>query len=217
MNSLVHRAAVVIVNSLDPTFPPSGRASPSEAPSPEDLLPRPTTMQQPGDIARDPLTRTHVMVSELCNLYTNALGNVQNEADRHVGTNNLSTQSVERMATEFADQIVKAHQDIDALGAELEQAYRSESEQMDELRVLHAARLDATQLLRAETEAAERVHAQVAERQEALVEGIIQTNAKRKLVQDGERLVPLDDSFATVPQSLQAPKYAPLAAVSKNV
>ena len=76
-------------------------------------------------------------VTELCALYTSALGNLQNEADRLLQGDSAST--LDPMADTFAEQVVSKHREFERLAAELERAYRPEAEQLRVLAELQSS------------------------------------------------------------------------------
>ena len=92
-------------------------------------------------------TRLQLGVSELCGLYVDVLGNLQNAAEERAP-------DIEQRAADLASQVVEAHRCVDELAAELGQAHRSEEQQMRRLRELEDEGSAVTQQLRSQTEAA---------------------------------------------------------------
>lgn len=115
-------------------------------------------------LAPDRATALQVKVSELAGVYTNALGNLQNEAGRPDGGN------VEGMARDLARELVQVHRDVETLIDQLAQEHCTEAAQLAKLETLQAQHAEVTQQLRAETQAAESVRSDVRQRLSALLE-----------------------------------------------
>jgi hypothetical protein len=131
------------------------------------MEPPPPPPQQP----RDRVSRLQVGLTDLCELYKDALGNLLNESERIAAGGNGSS-SVEWIAQGFADRIVNAHREVGRQVETLAAAHRPEAEQ---LRVLHALQEEHTQVteeLRSETEAAVRVHQDLRRDLDALLDGM---------------------------------------------
>ena len=127
---------------------------------------------------RDAVTRLQLEVTGLCGLYTDALGNLLNEAERPAAD---TSGGIESMATRFAEQVVQAHRELERQATELERAYRPEAEQLRVLTELQARHAQITRELRAETEAAEAVHARLSANLETLLDGVLEINATHRV------------------------------------
>ncbi len=110
----------------------------------------PTSM---GSIAPklDHTTRLQLAVSELCGVYSNALGRLLNAVEEGAV---LGSGSVEPLAADLGSQIAKAHREIDYLTNELSRNFRSKAEQLHRLRELEVEHAVVTHELREEVEAA---------------------------------------------------------------
>lgn len=136
----------------------------------------------PGSTPRDPVTRLQHEVSGLCALYTDALGNLLNEADKQLQGPPAAADSseVETIGARFAEQVVQAHRELERQATELEHAYRPEAEQLRVLNALQARHAQVTAELRAETEAAEVAHARLSANLETLLDGVLEVNATHR-------------------------------------
>ena len=110
----------------------------------------------------DTTTRLQLAVSDLCGLYSNALGRLLNAVEERAGP---SEPAIELLAADLGLQVAKAHRGIDDLTDELRRKLRSEATQLQRLRVLELEHSAVTRELRIEVEAAgvlRRVHANLA-------------------------------------------------------
>lgn len=98
-----------------------------------------------SDPPTDPPTELHLAVSDLCGLYVNVLGTLQNAVE-------TKQPGIDRTAAEFAEQVVRAHRDLDESAAALGRVHRSEAEQEQRLRELEAENAAATEELRSQVE-----------------------------------------------------------------
>ena len=106
----------------------------------------------------DTTTRLQLAVSDLCGLYSNALGRLLNAVEERAGP---SAPAVELLAADLGLQVAKAHRGIDDLTDELRRKLCSEATQLQRLRVLELEHSAVTRELRIEVEAAgvlRRVH-----------------------------------------------------------
>ena len=99
----------------------------------------------------DTTTRLQLAVSDLCGLYSNALGRLLNAVEERAGP---SEPAIELLAADLGLQVAKAHRGIDDLTDELRRKLRSEATQLQRLRVLELEHSAVTRELRIEVEAA---------------------------------------------------------------
>ena len=99
----------------------------------------------------DTTTRLQLAVSDICGLYSNALGNVLNAAEQRAVP---GAPGVPAVTADFGAQVARAHGEIDTLVGELCRGYRDEEVQLRRLRELEEEHAAVTRELRAEVEAA---------------------------------------------------------------
>ena len=132
-------------------------------------------------VPRDGITRLQHAVTDVCDVYKNALGLLLVESDRLLVGNGADAATVASssvaVAHDRATQVVLAHRELERLATELDQVHRPEEEQMSKLEELQARHAAVTEELRLETEAAEAVHARVHSSLESLLDGILEVNA----------------------------------------
>ena len=120
-------------------------------------------------------------VTDLCDVYKNALGLLLVESDKLLLDNGADAAVVASSSTsvahDHAAQVVQAHREVERLAMELEQVHRPEQEQMRVLTQLQARHAAVTEELRAETAAAEVVHKQMHQDLDTLLGGILDVNA----------------------------------------
>ena len=138
-------------------------------------------MQPPPRPPRDAVSKLQSAVIDVCGLYKNALGNIQNEADRLLVTNAKSQSPLQSMTSVLADEIVGAHHEIERQAEALERTFRSEDEQLQRLLELQESHEAVTQELRTCTEAAERAHTSLAEQLDGLMDGMLEINGQHRV------------------------------------
>ena len=81
---------------------------------------------------RDPISRLQCAVSDVCGLYKDALGNLQNKSDEllHFGRFEERNSALDEMATSLADDILALHRRIEREAQVLQQNHRPEDEQI---------------------------------------------------------------------------------------
>jgi hypothetical protein len=126
---------------------------------------------------RDPVTALQLQVADLCGLYTDALGSLQNEADKLLLPG--APPSVDPPAVAFAEKVVQAHREFERLATQLESAHRPEDEQLRVLSELQAQHGAVTSELRAEVDRAEAVRTQLHVDLEELLDGVLANATNR--------------------------------------
>lgn len=105
-----------------------------------------------ADASLDVVSRLHLAASELCGEYTNAMGNLQNEADKRMMPGGSANSAHEERAVQLAAEgVIQAHRQLETLGRRLEREFRSEEAQLKELHDLQSQHVALTEELREET------------------------------------------------------------------
>lgn len=146
------------------------------------MQPPPAEPPAPTMQPRDPISRLQCAVSDVCGLYKDALGNLQNKSDEllHFGRFEERNSALDEMATSLADDILALHRRIEREAQVLQQNHRPEDEQMRKLQELQEEHIAVTEELRQETVAAKRVHGELRADLDKLIDGVIEVNSTHR-------------------------------------